>query len=279
LKNAFLDAKNRGVKLLYITEITKDNLIYCKELVKMTDELRHLDGIKGNFYISESGYLAPATYHEKGKPASQIIYSNVNEIIEHQKYVFDSFWNRAIPAEQRINEVEEGTILGKTEVIQNPQTTQELFINMVKSAKQEILLLLPTVNAFLREEHLGIIQLLKQDATEDGINVRILGPTNDTIENRLKDITVREDKEGGEKKRSNFNFRSINTPFEEFVVSTVTIVVIDKKESLVFEKVDDSKDNFIEALGLALTQTANRLLCPMFQSLKVYGNKSNYMNN
>jgi two-component system, OmpR family, sensor histidine kinase VicK len=251
LKNAFLDAKNRGIKLLYITEITKDNLTYCKELMKMTHELRHLDGIKGNFYISESGYLAPATYHEKGKPASQIIYSNVNEIIEHQKYVFDSFWNRAIPAEQRINEVEQGIILGKTEVIQNPQTIQELFLNMVKSAKQEILLLLPTVNAFLREERLGIIQLLEQAASEDGVNVRILGPTNDTIENRLKDITVREGEEGGEKKRRNFDFRSINTPFEEFAVSTVTIVVIDKKESLVFEKVDDSKDNLIEALGLA----------------------------
>ena len=91
LKNAFLDAKNRGVKLLYITEITKDNLTYCKQLMEMTHELRHLDGIKGNFYISKSGYLAPATLHEKGKPASQIIYSNVNEIIEHQKYVFDSF--------------------------------------------------------------------------------------------------------------------------------------------------------------------------------------------
>jgi signal transduction histidine kinase len=35
------------------------------------------------------------------------------------------------------------------------------------------------------------------------------------------------------------------------VVSTVTIVVVDKKESLVFEKKDDSKENFIEAVGLA----------------------------
>jgi two-component system sensor histidine kinase VicK len=34
-------------------------------------------------------------------------------------------------------------------------------------------------------------------------------------------------------------------------VSTVTIVVVDKKESLVFEKKDDSKENFIEAVGLA----------------------------
>ena len=110
LKNAFLNAKKRGVKLRYVTEITKDNISYCKQLLTtMVYELRHLDGMKGNFYISESAYLAPATSHEKGKPASQIIYSNVKEIVEHQRYVFDSFWNRAVPANQRIKEIEEGT--------------------------------------------------------------------------------------------------------------------------------------------------------------------------
>ena len=119
LKKAFEDAKRRGVKLMYVTEITKENLPYCKQLMEMTYELRHLDGIKGNFYISESGYLAPATYHEKGKPASQIIYSNVNEIIEHQRYVFDSFWDRAIPAGQRIREIEEGKINYETKIIEN----------------------------------------------------------------------------------------------------------------------------------------------------------------
>jgi signal transduction histidine kinase len=119
LKIAFEDAKRRGVKLMYVTEITKENLPYCKQLMEMTYELRHLDGIKGNFYISESGYLAPATYHEKGKPASQIIYSNVNEIIEHQRYVFDSFWDRAIPAGQRIREIEEGKINYETKIIEN----------------------------------------------------------------------------------------------------------------------------------------------------------------
>jgi signal transduction histidine kinase len=119
LKIAFEDAKRRGVKLMYVTEITKENLPYCKQLMEMTYELRHLDGIKGNFYISESGYLAPATLHEKGKPASQIIYSNVNEIIEHQRYVFDSFWDRAIPAGQRIREIEEGKINYETKIIEN----------------------------------------------------------------------------------------------------------------------------------------------------------------
>src|ERR671922_599648 len=200
--------KKRGVKLRYVTEITKDNISYCKQLLTtMVYELRHLDGMKGNFYISESAYLAPTTFHEKGKPASQVIYSNVKEIVEHQRYLFETLWNKAISAEQRINEIEKGVILGKTEVIQNPQTIQKLFINMVKSVKHEILLLLPTINAFLREERLGIIQLLKQAATEDGVNVRILSPTSNVIENRLKDIVAREDKEGGEKKRRNFDFR------------------------------------------------------------------------
>src|SRR5918912_913220 len=198
LKEAFLDAKKRGVKLRYITEITKDNLSYCKQLLTMVTELRHLDGVKGNVYLSETGYLAPATFHEKGKPAAHIIYSNVKEIIEHQRYVFDTLWTRAIPAEQRIEQIEEGVNLGRTEIIQNPNDIQQLYINMVKSAKHEVLLVLPTTNAFLREERLGIIELLKQAATqeEEGegrpkeevkhyVSVRLLTPTDDSIEKMI----------------------------------------------------------------------------------------------
>src|SRR3712207_261232 len=76
LKKAFVDAKERGIKLRYVTEITNDNVCYCKELINTINlELRHVDGIKGNFYVSENGYVAPASFHDKGKPASHIIYS------------------------------------------------------------------------------------------------------------------------------------------------------------------------------------------------------------
>jgi signal transduction histidine kinase len=121
LKKGFLDAKSRGVKLRYITEITEDNVVYCKELLKMVDKLRHLNGIKGNFYISETEYIAPATFHEKGKPASQIVYSNVKEIVQQQRqFVFDSFWRRSIPAEQKIKEIEEGIIHYETRIVEDP---------------------------------------------------------------------------------------------------------------------------------------------------------------
>jgi two-component system, OmpR family, sensor histidine kinase VicK len=121
LRKAFLDAKRRGVKLRYITEITEDNVGYCKELIKIVDDLRHLEGIKGNFYLSETEYIAPATFHEKGKPASWIIYSNVKEIVEYQRhFVFDSFLSRSIPAEQKIKEIEEGIIHYETRIVEDP---------------------------------------------------------------------------------------------------------------------------------------------------------------
>jgi two-component system, OmpR family, sensor histidine kinase VicK len=52
IKKAFLDAKTRGVRLRYLSEITKDNISYCKEIMSIVDELRHLDGIKGSFMPS-----------------------------------------------------------------------------------------------------------------------------------------------------------------------------------------------------------------------------------
>jgi hypothetical protein len=46
---AISDLKMRGIKLRVITEITSDNLRYCKELKKIGNEVRHLDAVKGNF--------------------------------------------------------------------------------------------------------------------------------------------------------------------------------------------------------------------------------------
>ena len=67
LKEAFVAAKKRGIKLRYITEITKDNLFYCKQLLTMVDELRHLDGIKGNLYVSETDLYCSCNFSRERK--------------------------------------------------------------------------------------------------------------------------------------------------------------------------------------------------------------------
>ena len=49
------ELKARGIKIRYLTEITEDNLSYCKELMDLVSELRHLEAIKGIFYVHSAG--------------------------------------------------------------------------------------------------------------------------------------------------------------------------------------------------------------------------------
>jgi len=255
IKKAYLELTKRQIKIRFITEINRSNLSYCKELMKIS-ELRHLDGVKGNFGICDKEeYLAAPTIMET-QPAPQLIYSNIKEVIEQQQYVFDSFWSRSISSEQKIREIEEGVVLGSTELVLVPLRIQELFIDLVKSAKQEILLILPTTNAFLREYKLGIIQSLKQESvSEHNINVRILTPTNDHVEEILKDITLTATVDEQKKENENFVIRRIDLA-NEIAVSTVTIAVSDRKISLVIEKKDDTKEYFMDAVGLATYSTS-----------------------
>ena len=245
-KKGIYELKTRNVQSRFVTDITKDNIKYCKELMQIS-ELRHLDGIKGNFAISEKGYTASATLLE-ASPLQQVIYSNIRAIVDQQQYVFETLWNKAIPADQKIRGIEEGIELGKTDIIQSPSKILELFINLIKSAKSEVLLMLPTINAFLREERIGVIELLKKSATESNVHVRIVTPSNDVVKKILQDtgsVLVEKDQ------RKGFEVQQSNIQFKETAVTTVTTLVVDRKESLAIEKTDDSKLDFIEAIGLA----------------------------
>ena len=77
--------------LKYLTEITFENVTYCKELMSIVNEIRHLEGIKGNFILSESECLSSVVLLEKEKVASRIICSNLKETIEQQQYIFVLF--------------------------------------------------------------------------------------------------------------------------------------------------------------------------------------------
>src|SRR5919199_977741 len=254
IRKALADAKNnKGLKIRAITEITKDNIQYCKEYIHIVTELRHLDGMRGNFAASESEYIATAALQETTQRL-QTIYSNVKNIVEQHQYLFENLWTRAIPAEEKIKEIENQISLGKTEVIRNPKDIQQLFIDMVKSAKHEVLLVLPTINAFYREERIGIIELLRQVAErkENRVNVKLLTPRNDIIERKIRalntpniDIVSYEEEE------------ELQVEAEKITITTVTIVIVDKNESLIIEKTDDSKQNFIEAVGIATYSNSN----------------------
>jgi sugar-specific transcriptional regulator TrmB len=268
IRDAFIDAKRRAVTIRYITEIAENNVSYCKELMPVV-ELRHLDGIKGNFYVTEQEYVAPSTLREKGEFSERMIYSDDKEIVEHQQYLFDSLWNTSTSAERKILEIQHGASLGITEIIDNPSRTQELFIDLIKTAKSEVLLMLPTVNSFMRENRIGVIQLFKELSTKpegSAINIRILTPINNTIKKILEDINTKtslseesilssDNLTSDNYSNSNLKTRHLESE-PNLNVTTATILVVDKKASLAIEKVNDSSDRFIEAVGLSSYSTS-----------------------
>lgn len=121
-RNGFKEIRRRGGKIRAFTEITKDNVKQCKELIKLVDELRHLEGVKGGVAVNESVYMA-TTVLRKSKPSSQVIYSDLREVVEQGQYVFDTLWNAAVPAQLKITEIEMGsaTIKPATIIEDNPE--------------------------------------------------------------------------------------------------------------------------------------------------------------
>jgi two-component system, OmpR family, sensor histidine kinase VicK len=240
VRKVIIAAKNRGIRSRFIVEITNENLQYCKDLMKITDEIRHMDKIEANFGLNEIEYLGSITLQEE---ALQATYSDVKEVVEQQQFIFDTLWSRAIPSEQKIIEIEEGIEPEVIETIGNPFEIQKLAFKLVRSAKDEILLVFSTANAFHRQERTGMINLLKE-AAERGVKIRILTPIDDLLKELAQQLM------GG--RRLQLNQQRIDIRFiGRFSQTKIRILVVDKVASLVVELKDDAKQSSYEAMGLA----------------------------
>ena len=148
------------------------------------------------------------------------------------------------------------------EVIEDPYTIQRLYNNLVQSAKVEIFLLLPTSTAFLREEKIGIIQSL-HDAALRGVKVKVVTPADEKIESIMQNPF--QSKQGG------IELRRIRHKSEAKSSEARTkILVVDKKEYLVVELKDDSKETFVDAVRLAIysaTDATVKSYLTLFESL------------
>jgi signal transduction histidine kinase len=124
------------------------------------------------------------------------------------------------------------------EIIQNPTYSVKRAYDLIKSANEEVLRIFSSIYAFRRQVRLGIMHLFK-DALERGVRVRILIPAdqNEVIQivNEVNLVLPQID------------IGSVDKSLE----STVGILVVDRKESLIIETKDDSKDNSYNAAGLA----------------------------
>jgi hypothetical protein len=173
--------------------------------------------------------------------SQSFLISNEPLYVNHFNSLFEQLWKDGINAEERIEDIEQGADFVDIEVIPSSTRAQEIYSNIVKSAKQEILWIFPTTNAFIRQEKIGVIQIAKQAAKERNVEVSILMPAHKSTEQTVQKLKEQQLPD------QNIHVRYI----EQMSETKATILVVDRKASLVMELRDDSKTTFVEAIGLS----------------------------
>ena len=234
-RKGLYELKARNVRSRYITDITKDNIEYCKDLMQIS-ELRHLNGIKGNFALSEKAYTASATLQEASL-LQQVIFSNVRAILDQQRYVFETLWNKAIPSEQRLREIEEGIEAEVFETITDHEVASRILVDLAKSVKKEALFFLPNDKALVRIDKLGVIDyLIKASQKDDTTAIRVVCP----LSNENSEITSKIAENAPHIKIQNGNNYKYG------------IYIVDNEKAFRAELKVPSADTFSEAIGFAV---------------------------
>ena len=235
-----LKVDKRGIKVRFLTEIRNENLHYCKKILEAIKhiEMRHLDGVKGNFVIhDEREYFLPFFVDKPGEPVKHALFCTQKEMVEAHLFIFENLWRQATPAHLRMRELEEGIHPEVLQSLKEPDEIVDTAYRLLQSAKNEILVIFHTSNALLRQEKAGGIDLLIKNSVKYKTLIKILVPIEDKIANTIQRLG----------RINEIQIRNI----EPTMQTRMTILVVDRKYSLVIELKDDTKDNLEEAIGLA----------------------------
>jgi two-component system sensor histidine kinase VicK len=259
----YIELHARGVKQRVITEITEENIMQCKELMKF-QEMRHLDGLKGYFSIADGRLLAHSAFGQESKILPHIVASTVRVLVEQQQYMFETLWNKAIPAKQRIREIEGGAKREFVETIRDSSEIQKLGFDLIHKAEEEIHIFFSTPNAFFLQQKSGgggLLDLLKEATSSPrNVKIRILIAADDVNTNRMTKVTAAEEriqqfKELGiEIRRTTQRQRQ-----ENFLQNNnnLTLLIVDQSSYLTVELSNGTKEENSEeeeeedAIGLA----------------------------
>jgi two-component system, OmpR family, sensor histidine kinase VicK len=257
--NGLVRLKEKGVKIRGVTEITPDNVSYCKKLMEVC-KLRHLDGVRTNFAIADGKQALLHGVSQETNPLSQAILTSAKPLVEAQEYLFENLWKSAIPAQHKVMEIEEGVNPPFMETLRDPAEIQKIGVDLVKSAKQEIqmLLLLADNNgkssdtrSFLTEERKQVILQFLKIAVLRGIRVRIL--TSKAIQELIEKL-IEEQQQGTKMEKlsdgknklkaaeGKFEIHFIDRIQQQRFQTKASILVVDSKVCLI-EDLREYKSN------------------------------------
>jgi two-component system, OmpR family, sensor histidine kinase VicK len=123
------------------------------------------------------------------------------------------------------------------EIIRNTRESIKRSFDLVQSARDEVLRIFSSITAFRRQVRVGVLHLFK-DSIERGVKVKVLIPADcQQITQIINEVNL---------VLPDLSIRCVDKSLQ----NTIGILVIDRKESLIVETKDDTKDSSYEAAGL-----------------------------
>ncbi|MFL6322071.1 MAG: ATP-binding protein [Nitrososphaeraceae archaeon] len=255
--------KHKGIRWVTNIEYNQGGqlLEIVKNFMSLGMNIRHVKGIPPiSFGVTEKELGITVERMRGGSLNASAIFSNEPAFVEQFSVIFEELWDRGIDAKDRIEEIESET---KTfiDIIHSPHEIQERYHELVASAKDQVLLFLPTAMAYRREEKIGIFKALMDAAARD-VDIRLLFPSDEKIIGEKisgrnteinQAVTIR-------------NMKAGVVPTE----ARSKILVVDRKYYLLIELKNDSKEVFAQAVGSAIFSNSRSTVLSyitMFDSL------------
>jgi signal transduction histidine kinase len=240
---------HKGIRL--VTSIDRNSVDTIRKFLSIGVQIRHVKNMPPiDFAVSEKEMIATVEKIESGQAIKSLLVSGEQPYIDHFTSIFEELWKDGMAAEVRIKAIEDGVDSEGIEIIQNPVEIQKAIFNLLKAAEEEILVIFSSANAFHRQEYLGASQFLKDSTNQRGVKVRILTPSDDLIietSRRWTEQLIQQEQKQRSSKQQKIDIRFI----EPYLQTRVSILIVDRKFSLVVELKDDDAQKFYEAMGLA----------------------------
>jgi two-component system sensor histidine kinase VicK len=232
------NGNNKGLR--FLLTINKDSIYLVKIFIDLGAIIKHIRSLPPmSFGVSDKGVAITIEKMEGGKQSQKFLFSNEPLYVDHFNNLFEELWNKGLDANRRINDIEDGLELEDVEIIQNPKQSIKQAWSMTKSAKEEILLLFSSSNGLRRQIKMGVMDLLPEISDVHKINIKILIPFDKDVYHMLEEL------------QSEFPYVDIRST-DEKLRTRITMLVVDRKESMVWEiKDDDTEGSSYDAVGIA----------------------------
>jgi hypothetical protein len=232
--------KKKDISVRIVTAINIENIALAKQLARHFN-VYHVDRTEGNFCIID-GVLYFCDIENAGHETNQChrqLLSKHLPFVKLQQNLFENLLNHAIPARDKIREVERGIQREYIETIRDLSSISRIVRERIETAGFEAQVLFATINSFYWAENDGIIDLLG-DASSRGVNVRVLIKIDDET---MKEISKHKIKQRHDRINVNYIRQSLK--------SKITTFIIDQSFSLTIDVNDDTKNNFSQLSALA----------------------------